>query len=84
MNRLANETSPYLRQHADNPVDWYPWGEEALQAARSAIDAPAESYTPLAGSLKTLESNLESEESRRKPFPRTSTGRRSAWGWTCR
>ena len=32
-NRLANETSPYLRQHADNPVDWYPWGGEALQAA---------------------------------------------------
>src|SRR5262245_44610845 len=30
-NRLARETSPYLRQHADNPVDWYPWGEEALQ-----------------------------------------------------
>ncbi len=33
MNRLANETSPYLRQHADNPVDWYPYGEEALQRA---------------------------------------------------
>lgn len=33
-NRLANETSPYLRQHADNPVDWYPWGEEALRRAR--------------------------------------------------
>ena len=33
-NRLANETSPYLRQHAANPVDWYPWGEEALRAAR--------------------------------------------------
>ena len=33
-NRLANETSPYLRQHADNPVDWYPWGEEALRDAR--------------------------------------------------
>jgi len=33
-NRLAQETSPYLRQHADNPVDWYPWGEEALQRAR--------------------------------------------------
>jgi len=32
-NRLANETSPYLLQHADNPVDWYPWGEEALQRA---------------------------------------------------
>lgn len=34
MNRLANETSPYLLQHADNPVDWYPWGEEALARAR--------------------------------------------------
>ncbi|MBN1504564.1 MAG: thioredoxin domain-containing protein, partial [Candidatus Eisenbacteria bacterium] len=34
-NRLAQETSPYLRQHADNPVDWYPWGEEALRAAWS-------------------------------------------------
>ena len=33
-NRLAHETSPYLQQHADNPVDWYAWGEEALQAAR--------------------------------------------------
>jgi uncharacterized protein YyaL (SSP411 family) len=35
MNRLAGETSPYLLQHADNPVDWYPWGDEALQRARS-------------------------------------------------
>ena len=34
MNRLAGETSPYLLQHADNPVDWYPWGEEALERAR--------------------------------------------------
>jgi len=33
-NRLANETSPYLRQHAQNPVDWYPWGEEALGEAK--------------------------------------------------
>jgi len=33
-NRLASETSPYLRQHADNPVDWYPWGDEAFAAAR--------------------------------------------------
>ncbi len=33
-NRLAQETSPYLLQHAHNPVDWYPWGEEALQRAR--------------------------------------------------
>ena len=33
-NRLAEETSPYLLQHKDNPVDWYPWGEEALRRAR--------------------------------------------------
>jgi len=35
MNRLAQETSPYLLQHADNPVDWYPWGDEAFERARS-------------------------------------------------
>ncbi len=34
MNRLAGSSSPYLRQHAANPVDWYPWGEEALARAR--------------------------------------------------
>jgi uncharacterized protein YyaL (SSP411 family) len=34
-NHLANETSPYLRQHMYNPVDWYPWGEEALAKARN-------------------------------------------------
>jgi uncharacterized protein YyaL (SSP411 family) len=33
-NRLAGETSPYLLQHKDNPVDWFPWGEEALERAR--------------------------------------------------
>ncbi|HVN45871.1 MAG TPA: thioredoxin domain-containing protein [Steroidobacteraceae bacterium] len=33
-NRLSAETSPYLRQHAHNPVDWYPWGREALERAR--------------------------------------------------
>ncbi len=38
-NRLAQETSPYLLQHGDNPVDWYPWGEEALGRAR-AEDRP--------------------------------------------
>jgi uncharacterized protein YyaL (SSP411 family) len=36
VNRLAAETSPYLLQHADNPVDWYPWGEEAFARAREA------------------------------------------------
>jgi uncharacterized protein len=39
VNRLATETSPYLLQHADNPVDWYPWAEEALARAR-AEDKP--------------------------------------------
>jgi uncharacterized protein YyaL (SSP411 family) len=39
VNRLAKETSPYLLQHADNPVDWYPWGDEALERAR-AEDKP--------------------------------------------
>ena len=38
-NRLAGETSPYLLQHRDNPVDWYPWGTEALERAR-AEDRP--------------------------------------------
>ncbi|HSN70889.1 MAG TPA: thioredoxin domain-containing protein, partial [Steroidobacteraceae bacterium] len=33
-NRLSSETSPYLLQHAGNPVDWYPWGPEALERAR--------------------------------------------------
>jgi len=35
VNRLAGETSPYLLQHADNPVDWYPWGPEAMERART-------------------------------------------------
>jgi hypothetical protein len=35
-NRLAKETSPYLLQHADNPVEWYAWGDEAFEAARDA------------------------------------------------
>ena len=39
MNRLANEQSPYLLQHADNPVDWYPWGKEAFKKARE-LDRP--------------------------------------------
>ena len=38
-NRLINESSPYLRQHGENPVDWYPWGEEAFQKAK-AEDKP--------------------------------------------
>jgi len=39
VNRLADESSPYLRQHADNPVDWFPWGDEAFARAE-ALDRP--------------------------------------------
>ncbi|MBX3412646.1 MAG: PSD1 domain-containing protein [Pirellulales bacterium] len=59
--------------------------EEKLNAARQAFEnaqklaaESSEEYTPLPGALKTLESNLEDEQSRQKPFPRTSTGRRTA------
>jgi hypothetical protein len=37
-NRLINEKSPYLLQHAHNPVDWYPWGEEAFVKAEMRIN----------------------------------------------
>lgn len=50
----------------------------AVVAARKVIDTPGEAYTPLRGALKTLESNMETEASRSKPFPTTSSGRRSA------
>jgi uncharacterized protein YyaL (SSP411 family) len=33
-NHLRNETSPYLLQHVDNPVDWHPWGDEAMRLAK--------------------------------------------------
>src|SRR3954469_9246945 len=53
MNRLAAETSPYLLQHADNPVDWYAWGDEALARARDedqpvplAIGCPESHWRP--------------------------------------
>jgi uncharacterized protein YyaL (SSP411 family) len=35
VNRLSQETSPYLLQHASNPVEWFPWGDEALAKARA-------------------------------------------------
>jgi hypothetical protein len=54
----------------------------ALEQARKAAANPGEAYTPLRGSLKTPENNLEPEASRNKPFPATSTGRRTALaGW---
>lgn len=52
--------------------------EKALGEARKAAENPGDSYTSLPGALKTLESNVESAESRNRPFPETSTGRRAA------
>ena len=51
-NRLAGETSPYLLQHANNPVDWYPWGPDALAARKAPrpADLPVASATrPVTG-----------------------------------
>ena len=39
MNKLSQEISPYLLQHAENPVDWQPWGPEALERARAEAEA---------------------------------------------
>jgi len=71
-----------LRAATDKRAD----AEKKLTAARTAQDAatkalgqPGDSYTSIPGSLKTMESNLETEDSRRKPFPATSTGRRTAF-----
>jgi hypothetical protein len=48
VNRLADATSPYLLQHADNPVDWWPWGEAAFEEARrSRSEAPIASIGQL-------------------------------------
>jgi hypothetical protein len=51
---------------------------DVLAKARQALDKPGETYPPLRGAVKTPESNLETEEARNRPFPATSTGRRSA------
>jgi hypothetical protein len=78
---LARATVGWLRAQPDKKA-----GAEkqrvAAQAAgaraRKELEAPGEAYTPLRGALKTPESNLETEASRNRPFPRSSTGRRAA------
>ncbi len=57
----------------------YDAAKTAAESAHAAVENPGETYTSLVGALKTLENNLETEESRRKSFPPTSTGRRSAF-----
>jgi mono/diheme cytochrome c family protein len=62
----------------DAAVKKFEAAKAALESTRRAFATPGESYTPLQGSRKTLESNLETEGSRDRPFPKLSTGRRAA------
>ena len=71
--RIHAAAIPEKRQELQKAIEQ---SEAALTTLKSS-PLPA-AWTPLTGALKTLESNVESEESRRRPFPRTSTGRRSA------
>lgn len=84
---LAKEAHRLEMQSAVLKAEWdlavapdakKPEVEKTVHAARKTASIPGESYTPLLGSLKTFENNLETEDSRRKPFPDTSTGRRTA------
>ena len=78
---VATAELDLLKSAADKRADFekkVAAAKTAEEATRKAVDMPGETYTSLVGSLKTLESNLETEDSRRKPFPTTSTGRRSA------
>ena len=47
-NHLQHETSPYLLQHADNPVDWYPWSEEAFRRAEALMEGCSRVLCPVA------------------------------------
>src|SRR5437660_1341339 len=58
-NRLANQTSPYLQQHAANPVDWYPWGPEALERARRPSRRPELSRDLLRAVLDNLRAGFD-------------------------
>ncbi len=49
MNRLSSESSPYLLQHADNPVDWFPWGKEAFHRRIETLPRAASTLLTAAG-----------------------------------
>ncbi len=55
-NHLIDETSPYLRQHADQPVDWHPWGEEALRLAQELTRVALRAAPP---ALEMVETTLD-------------------------
>ena len=57
-NRLKDETSPYLLQHADNPVDWFPWGDEAFEAANMPSEAREERVRDALDRLKITKQQL--------------------------
>ena len=67
-NRLSEETSPYLLQHADNPVHWYGWGPEAIAAAK-AQDKPillSVATLPVTGAMSWLMKASRTTPSRRR------------------
>ncbi len=68
------KSSPEKRPEAEKKLAEV---QTALASQQALLSQPGHSFVPLTGALKTLESNMESEESRRRPFPRTSTGRRT-------
>ena len=78
-NRLAGETSPYLLQHAHNPVDWFPWGPEALAArdARSTGRSSCRSATPPATGVTSWNASRSSTSRRRATSTSTSSRSRS-------
>lgn len=78
---VARLTMEVARAPADKKADLegkLATARTSLETALKQIDEPGEVYTPIRGASKALESNLETEESRLKPFPATSTGRRTA------
>ena len=68
MNRLATETSPYLLQHKNNPVDWYPWGPEALERARTEGKADLSLHRLFGLPLVSRDGARELRESSRSPI----------------
>ena len=77
-NRLSLETSPYLLQHAHNPVDWYPWGDEAFETARR-LGRPVLLSVGYSTCHWCHVMEEESFEDRRSRACSTSTTSRSRW-----
>ena len=74
MHRLAGQTSPYLRRHADNPVDWFPWGTEAFTRPRELMDNAAPRADSLAACALVGLGALTSEDRYRQVALATLAG----------